>query len=249
MASNRAKLRDEYEDALFKMLLHDVAEQEGMALLDELQTLDDPSDSKPSELALKRFSKQLDIELRKQSRAERKQVALTAVRTMVISLVAILTVFLTAMTTVSAFRTRVMNIWMDIRPEYTAFQLRGSDSTEGGSMSVNWTNAYVPTYIPEGYEVSSFSYNDGFKRIVFENASTQTFILYTEMDEASNLVVDTENADRFEEIILNGQSGTLVVKNSLITIVWEQGGRLFMIKTQTEVRTAIKMAEGVKFIK
>ena len=116
-------------------------------------------------------------------------------------------------------------------------------------MSVNWTNAYVPTYIPEGYEVSSFSYNDGFKRIVFENASTQTFILYTEMDEASNLVVDTENADRFEEIILNGQSGTLVVKNSLITIVWEQGGRLFMIKTQTEVRTAIKMAEGVKFIK
>ena len=249
MASNRAKLRDEYEDALFKMLLHDVAEHQGKALLEEQQAIVDTPDSKPSELALKRFSKQLDTELRKQRKVARKQVALAAVRAMAICLVAVLTVFLTAMTTVSAFRTRVMNIWMDIRPEYTAFQLRSGDSTEGGSMVVNWSNAYVPTYIPEGYEVGSFSFNEGLKRIVLEDASSQTFILYTELDEASNLVVDTENADRFEEISLNGQTGTLVVKNNLITIVWEQEGRLFMIQAQADEGTAVKMAEGVKLIK
>lgn len=249
MTSNRDKLREEYEDALFKMLMHDAAEHEGKAQLDELQSMDQSSDSKPSELALKRFSKQLDIELRKKRRAERKQRALVAIRTLAISLVAVLVVFFTAMTTVSAFRTRLMNLWVDIRPEYTAFQLRGSDSTEGGSMVVNWSNVYAPTYIPKGYEVSSFSFNEGLKRIVFENASTQTFILYTESDEYNNLAVDTENADRFEEISINGNNGMLVVKDSLVTIVWEQGGRLFMIKTQNDVDTAIRMAEGVKFIK
>ena len=249
MASNQAKLREEYEDALFKMILHDAAEHEGKALLEGQQAIVDTPDSMPSELALKRFSKQLDTELRKQRKVARKQVALAAVRAMAICLVAVLTVFLTAMTTVSAFRTRVMNIWMDIRPEYTAFQLRSGDSTEGGSMIVNWSNAYVPTYIPEGYEVSSFSFNEGLKRIVLENANTQTFILYTELDEASNLVVDTKNADRFEEISLKGQTGTLVVKNNLVTIVWEQGGRLFMIQAQADEGTAVKMAEGVKFLK
>jgi hypothetical protein len=249
MTSNRDKLREEYEDALFKMLMHDAAEHEGKAHLDELQSMEDSSDLKPSELALKRISKQLNSELRKQRRAERRQLALAAMRTMAISLVAVLAVFFTAMTTVSAFRTRVMNIWVDIRPEYTVFQLRGSDSTEGGSMVVNWSNVYAPTYIPKGYEVSSFSFNEGFKRIVFENASTQTFILFTESDEYNNLVVDTENADRLEDISIKGQSGTLVVKDNLVTLVWEQGGRLFMIKSQSDVETAIKMAEGVKFLK
>ena len=249
MASNRDKLREEYEDALLKMLMHDAAEYEGKAFLEEMQSLEGSSDSKPSELALKRFSKQLDMELRKQRQTERKRIAFIALRTIAISLVAIFVVFFTAMTTVSAFRTRVLNIWMDIRPEYTAFQLRGGDSTEGGSMIVNWINAYVPTYIPEGYEVSSFSYSEGFKRIVFENTPAQTFILYTELDEASNLVVDTENADRFEEISINGHIGTLVLKNNMVTIVWEQRGRMFMIQAQADVGTVIKMAEGVKFLK
>ncbi|MBS3873697.1 MAG: DUF4367 domain-containing protein [Firmicutes bacterium] len=249
MPSNQAKFREEYEDALFKMLLHDVAEHEGKAILQQMQTMGDSPDSKPSELLLKKFGKQLDIELRKLRQAERKQVAIATVRGLAICLLALLTVFFTAMATVSAFRTRVMNIWMDIRPEYTAFQLRGSESSEGGGMVVNWSNTYVPTYLPEGYEVNSFSFNEGLKRIVFENASTQTFILYTELDEASSMVLDTENADRFEEISMNDQSGTLVVKNNLVTIVWKQEGRLFMIKTQTDIGTAIKVAEGVKFIK
>ena len=116
-------------------------------------------------------------------------------------------------------------------------------------MVVNWSNVYAPTYIPKGYEVSSFSFNEGLKRIVFENVSAQTFILYTESDEYNNLVVDTENADRFEEISINGNNGMLVVKDSLVTIVWEQGGRLFMIKTKNDVDTAIKTAEGVKYLK
>ena len=84
---------------------------------------------------------------------------------------------------------------------------------------------------------------------MFENASTQTFILYTESDEYNNLVVDTENADRFEEISISGKNGKLVEKDSLVTLVWEQGGRLFMIKTQSDVETAVKMAEGVNFLK
>ncbi|WP_006523780.1 DUF4367 domain-containing protein [Desulfoscipio gibsoniae] len=54
------------------------------------------------------------------------------------------------------------------------------------------------------------------------------------------LISKTEN--------INGHEGTLVVKDSLVTIIWEMNNRMFMIRAQTEKDTAIKVAEGVKYI-
>jgi len=251
MRSRRAKLEEEYEAALFRVLLHDAMEQEGKILLEELQVARDFPDTEPPEVALKGFTMRLDHELSKQRRVARQKVALATMRTVATSLVIVLAVFFTAMTTVSAFRTRVMNIWLEIRPEFTTFQLRGRDGDNASvtSMVVNWRDAYVPTYVPTGYEVVSFSFNEGLKRIVFESADEQAFIIYTELDERSDLVVDTENASRFEKVSVNGNNGTLVVKNNLTTIVWEQSGRLFMIQAQTDVAIAVRMAKGVRYIR
>ena len=250
MTSTRAKLQAEYEQALFKVLLHDAAEQEGRALLEELDDAGHSPAHAPSELELKRFGKALDKRQRRQRQAAWQKAALSAARTTAISLLAATAVFVTAMTTVSAFRVRVMNLWMSVQPEYTSFQLRRVDGSQfhHSTIALNLSNDYVPTYVPQGYEVNSFAVNDGLKRIVFENHRTKTFIVYTEMDAASNLVVDTENATRFLEISINGHAGTLVVKNNMVTVIWSIGERMFMLKTQTTVDTAIRMARGVKFV-
>ncbi len=73
-------------------------------------------------------------------------------------------------------------------------------------------------------------------------------ITYTELSEGNKPALDTENASVFETVSINGHEGTVVVKNSLVTIIWTMNDRMFMIRGQTEKDTAVKMAEEVKYI-
>ncbi|WP_368294541.1 DUF4367 domain-containing protein [Dehalobacter sp. TBBPA1] len=68
------------------------------------------------------------------------------------------------------------------------------------------------------------------------------------MTEGSIAQSDTENASVFREISINGHKGTLTEKNSTVTIVWEMEGRIFTVSASTDQETAVKIAEGVKYI-
>lgn len=242
------KLRENYEQALFQLVMHDAAGREGSCLLEENQKLKALAESRPSEEALRKFTEQLDAHLRKKKADARRKQLPRLLRRMAVAAVAICFVFFTAMTTVQAFRVKVMNIWMEIQPEFTIFRLKeDSIGTSGDNLVVNWTNAYVPTYIPEGYTVGSMSINEPAREIVYTRGDSS--IIYTELDASSSPVIDTENASRLETVNINGHTGTLVQKNGVTTIVWDMDGRLFLIQAWTDADTAIKVAEGVKYVK
>jgi hypothetical protein len=230
--------------------MHELAEHEGELYLKESKALRDSREAGPSPEALEKFSKRLDAELKKQRAKTRQLYFPKAMNVAAVAMLAVIIVFFAAMTTVQAFRTRVMNLWLDVRPEYTSFRLRGSTDANDSSIVVNWTNAYVPTYIPEGFIVSTWSYSKAYKRITFENSQDRTsFTLYLELDESDNPVIDTEDASRFEPILINGKDGMLVVKNDVVTIVWEMDSLLFVLQARTSVDMAIRIAEGVRYIK
>lgn len=247
---SRIKLLEEYEDGLMRLVMHELAEHEGELYLKESKALRDSREAGPSPEALEKFSKRLDAELKKQRAKTRQLYFPKAMNVAVVAMLAVVFVFLTAMTTVQAFRTRVMNLWLDVRPEYTSFRLRGSSDANDSSIVVNWTNAYVPTYIPEGFIVSTWSYSMAYKRITFENSQDRTsFTLYLELDESDNPVIDTEDASRFEPILINGKDGMLVMKNDVVSIVWEMDSLLFVLQARTSMDMAIRIAEGVRYIK
>ncbi len=247
MTSARTRLQEEYEDVLFKVLLHGAAEHEGEALLREFQAVEESPDEKLSELALQRFTRKLATELKKRHKTTLQKTVFVAVRTVAISLAVATTLFISVMTTVPSFRVRVMNIWMDIQREHAFFQLGGNDMTNS-SVTVTLTKGFSPTYIPKSYEITAFAFDDAMRRIVWENTGEKSFIIYTEeVGATGNIVVDTTDASRFEAISINSHRGTLLIKNSTVTIVWEQDGRLFTIKTQTDVETTIRVAKGVRF--
>jgi len=248
-SETREKLMEEYEDSLMRLVMHDLAGHEGERYLEESKTLRESPGAGPSQEALDRFGRRLDTELKRQRAKARRPHLLKAINIVAVAMLAVIFVFFAAMTTVQAFRAKVMNLWLDIRPEYTAFKLKGNGDAAEGSMVVNWTNAYVPTYIPEGYEVSSMSYSVGNKTLVFVNDVEEKHIIYRELDESNNPVVDTENASRFEAIRISGRNGTLIEKNGMVTVVWDMDGVLFMVHAQTSVEAAVKIAEGVRYIK
>jgi len=153
--------------------------------------------------------------------------------------------------TVQAFRIDVLNFLISIEPKYTSFQLNDNESAASSkSLVVNWTNAYVPTYIPKGYEVDSISYSDSLKKLALNNKQDETlFIVYSEYDSSNNVEIDTENASLVKTVKINGHHGTLVVKNSIVTVAWEIDNHMFTVQTQVGVDETIKIAENVKFIK
>ncbi len=242
------KLYEEYEDSLFRLVMYETAEKEGKALLEERERLKNDPAFVPSEEAVQRFSSQLDNILKKKKAYALKQKTFKMLNRSAVAMLIVIILLFTTVASVQAIRVKVLNFFMDIQPKYTSYQVNESDNGSiNGGLDVNWTNAYVPTYIPEGYKVDSSLNSETNKKIVFKNQQDM-FIIYSELTEGSIIQLDTENASVFKKISINGKKGTLTEKNSAVTIVWEIEGHIFMVNAWTDQETAVKFAEGVKYI-
>jgi hypothetical protein len=81
----------------------------------------------------------------------------------------VLVILGTIVVTVQAVRVRVLNFLMDIQQEYTSFELKNNNNgSEGGGAAIDWRNAYVPTYIPDGYKISDSTNSELLRRIKFD---------------------------------------------------------------------------------
>lgn len=244
----RKKLYEEYEDSLFRLVMHDVAEKEGQLFLEEAGKLKNDPEYLPSPETVQRFTQQLDAHLKKPKAYARRHRILAALNKVAVAMLITLVILGTTVVTVEAVRVKALNFLMDVQQEYTSFQLQDSSSnSEGSSETVDWHQAYVPTYIPEGYEVSATVQNENYINIEFTDLQG-SLISYMELSADSTPALDTKNASAFEKISINEHEGTIVVKNSLVTVIWSMDERMFMIRGEIEKETAVKMAEGVKYI-
>ncbi len=243
----RQKLYEEYEDSLFKLVMHDAAEKEGQLFLEEKEKLKNDPEFQPSEVAVQKFSRQLNAHLKKPKAYAGRRRIWQALNKAAIAMLIMLVILGATVVTVQAVRVRVLNFLMDIQQEYTSFQLEDTDKEGNTTTAIDWHQAYVPTYIPDGYEVNAISDSEPLKRIEFKSPQG-ALITYMELSEGNKSALDTENASAFEPVSINGHEGTVVVKNSLVTVIWTMSDRIFMIRGQMEKDTAVKMAEGVKYI-
>ena len=244
----REKLYEEYEDSLFKLVINDAAEKEGKLFLEENERLKNDSDFQPTKEVYEKFSQQLDVHLKKKKAYAVRQSISKLLNRSAIAIIIVIILLSTTVANAEAVRVRVLNFFKDIKQEYTSFQLREDEEVDNSrSPVVNWSKAYVPTFIPEGYEVSNTSYGDLVKKIVFKDQQG-SLIIYSQLSEANSPAVDTEDAAVSKPITINGHEGLLVVKNSIVTIVWAIGNNMFTLQADTSEDTAIKIAQGVKYI-
>ncbi|MDD4621439.1 MAG: DUF4367 domain-containing protein [Methanosarcina sp.] len=240
----RKKLYEEYEDSLFILVMNDAAEKEGQVFQEEKEKLKNNPDFQPSPAAIQKFSQQVDTHLKKPKAYARKRRVLSAVNRAAIAMLIMLILGSAAMT-VEAVRVRALNFVMNAEPEYTSFALKENDKR--GEKTVDWHKAYAPTFIPEGYEVNTVSTAELSKSIEFKNKQG-SHISYMELSESSQAQLDTENASAIEAININGHEGKLIVKGSLLTIIWPMNDHMFIIRGNMDKDTAVKIAEGVKYI-
>lgn len=245
--NTRRKLYEAYEDSLFQLVMHDAAEKEGRLLLEEKEKLKKDPEFIPSQDALRNFGKQLDTRRKKTQSYAGKQRLWQALNKAAIALLIMLVILGATVVSVQAVRVKVLNFLMDIQQEYTSFQMKDSSGSKGGGATIDWHQAYIPTYIPDGYEISTARKDERSRVIEFQNPQGAS-ITYMELMQGSKPHVDTENASDLETVSINGFEGTLVAKGSSVTLIWAMNDSMFIISGQIGKDTAVQIAEGVKYV-
>lgn len=246
MANNRAeqlnKINDSYEDRIFSLAMKNIsAEVEGKILYRENMQ---PVIELPPPEAKERFTRLLDKHLKNRRKNMRKG---NLLRKALLIVAAAVAVFAVAMLTVSAFRAQVLNLFMTPEKDYTYVQITDSAPEPSiSSLPVDWKNAYMPTYIPDGYEVTSVTNINNFKSIRFDKDSSALY--YSEFNSTNGMALDTETAPLAKPVSINGYDGTLIQKESKLNITWVMANRLFTIAGNISQEELIKIAESVKYI-
>lgn len=256
MSNNQAdgikKLNEEYEDGLFRLAISDEAEKEGHLLTEENEQLKNDPEYALSQESIDRFERILKAKIKESKKKNKKIHFLKMFNKVAAVMFAVITVFSMTMMTVHAFRVHVLNFLINIKSNYTSFQINDDSKANSNNqrMDINWSNAYVPTYIPNGFEITGTSADEAMKKIIYTGIKDQALnVIYYEYSSSFSIAIDTENASLVKKIYINGNSGTLSVKKDIVTVVWEMDGLIFTVQGQLSSEEAIKLAESVKFKK
>ncbi len=254
MGSNEANIKDKlyenYEDSLWKVLMYEYAEVEGKKFVEENETLKKEDKYKPSPEAVKKFNKKMNAAFRKPKYRNLMKSIWPVVNKAAVFIVMIGVIFSISFTFVSGFRIQVLNLILSLEEKYTLIKLddNGNENIIADNLYVNWHNAYVPTYIPQGYNIYNLTNTLDFKTIDYIN-NEDDVINFCELNASMENTLDTENASLIKNVDINGNEGLLVVKDDKVSIAWSDNIKIFVIHTQLSIEETEKIAESVTYIK
>lgn len=239
------RLEEDYEDSFLRLVMHQYIQVEG----DELERLNNEIKDNPryeiSPEAVKRINKSLDKYYSTKKLQVFTKKSLKILYKVGIVLFAFFGVFIFAYFTVDAFRVQVLNFLVTIDKEYTAVSLGESESNWNIPPEVS--NMYVPSYIPEGYWLDNIINEKTIKIINYINGEGKT-IKFREYNSSTNANFDSEDADIFKSLKINGVNGLFVLKNEMATVSWKYDDRIFAIYAQLSEDEIVHIAESVIFV-
>ena len=235
MDSNKEKLRSDYEDALMRLLMADLAEDEGSRLIEENRILQrDPGSALPQE-EINAFRKAMlrafDEKERAAKRARRKKILLRAAAICLAFTASFSALFFG----VSAFREKVQGIFFQPGEVSTIVRSEDDDTVSNNYVSsVDVPDSLpLPKWMPDGYSLTSYSSLSRCSRFVFSDGGGNEIIaLFLSGEPVST--IDTEDADSVSTVTIDGSTGMLTTKNGLCTLNWYDGDAGGTFRLQAE---------------
>ena len=167
--TNHERLTEQYEDALFALLMDSVAEEEGKQALELNERLKaDPAAEVP-ESARRRCEATIRREFNRKRAKKLGKVTWKVVRRVSVAVMLMVVLLTTAMAASEQFRLGVLNAVINTYDRYTELTFKGEDEVaprdptpEEAEQNEDWTYYYGGgvEWIPEGYEVG----DDGWSR-------------------------------------------------------------------------------------
>lgn len=247
--SRREKLMENYEDALFAILMDKVAEEEGARQREENKRLmDDPEAEVPEEIdaaARQTIRKAFAGQNRKNAyRIVGKIVNRVAVAVLICSLL-----FVTAYAAFPEVQLRTLNLLIQTSDVASRLVLVNTDSIAdtGNKQEEITLCGYVFPKLNRFTMVDRSEDKHG-GWIKFEN--DRDGLVRVDIIKGTAMYIDTENANRIEDIMIQGYSGILVEKENRILLTWSEADHNYNILITCEnlnSNFAIPLAEQIVY--
>ena len=248
--TRREQLQEQYEDALFALLMDDLAATEGQAALEENERLkNDPEYAVPTDVRQRCLKTISRCCAKKTLRRTGKVLCRGFSRVAVIGMICIL-LFTTAFAASPTFRANTLNLVMEIFEDSTAISFSNSNSenssfSEDFNVDVNW--------VPEGYTLVDQSEDSFLSSLRYRSETGDEILINIFKGENGVLNIDTENA-QVEPVTIQGCDGLLVLKDGDAQLAWGNENGPYQVgiiaknsETEEDVQNLLKIAEDLTF--
>lgn len=166
-------------------------------------------------------------------------------------LVVVFTITTVFVANVGAIRAKVLNFMMEETEKYTSVDIKEEPNILKNNPEIippDWKGLYAPTYIPEGFRVTSAKNYEDVTSIVYINDAGQMILFEKFIRKDTNLRVDTEDTNAVP-IEIKGFEGLLTEKNDITKIIWYNDDFLFSLTSKIDKNELMKIAESVELAK
>ena len=215
----------EYNKRVIKNVLEDMCEENDKVYLKEIEEIKNEPRFANTRDTDKKIQKALNDSTKriKKRHCRKKLIRVASVILVLLACVSVATL------SVKGFREKIWEFLTNIgNPSYSLFVSSGDD--DANKLSA-YEGQYIPTWIPDGYEVSQVNNSSYAKAITFKNSDGKT-ISYTEYPNKSNDVqfyIDKESSDSYEVSVVNGKEVIVATKGKKITLVVKESDSIISV--------------------
>lgn len=215
--TRREMLMEQYEDALFALLMDEVAEVEGQKALEENQRLKESGELVIPEEVSQRCQR---VIARKTAEKDFKRFGKgfgrIVTKVAVVALMGML-LFTTAFAASEDFRVKTLNFVMEVFDDRTEIKFVPEDKSSNASSAVPQITA---GWLPEGFELMGESSTERNRQYEFALPDSDRYISVIIMRmENTGVAVDTEGIDAISKQV-QGMDAILVDKENMAQLVW-----------------------------
>lgn len=256
--TRRERLMENYEDALFALMMDEVAYREGQRLLEENKRLNQsPETQIPADMD-KRCLKAIRQTFARQRRRAVGHTAFGAFRNVAAFALAAFIMYGTAYAAVPEVRIKTLNFLIETSDVATRLALDDGTGSWTGTSEKGFTDSAEG--ILRGYQLPKLP--DGFVMVNEGNSPKSAWIRFTNPEGAVIYVsiadaagmsryVDTEDAESIEETQIHGYEGLLAEKGNRVSITWgdtDHNNFVSITCQGLEKGQVVEFAEGIEFV-
>lgn len=263
--NQREQLQEQYEDALFALLVNDMMEAEGKRLLEENERLkQDPSAAVPDEVNA-RCIRTINRAFARKRRRSAGRVTYQIFNKAAMVAVVCAALFVTAFAVSPQLRVNTLNLLIEVSDVATTLTLGDAEEQQdsGGAASTSGEEVLLLGYripeVPEGFSVDyeDTTHSDAF--IQYSKGDETIYFSVSQANSSSTFTVDTEDA-QVTNIQVGGYDGLFIEKiyqfedNETIDsaiAVWgdtDQSTFIYVEGGNVEHSLILDLANGVEYV-
>ena len=254
--TDRKRLLDNYEDALFALMMDELAEQEGQRLLEENERLkQDPAAAIPEDVD-KRCLKTIKRTFARKHHMVVMRLVSAMFRKVAVFAFVVMIMYGTAYAAFPEVRTRTLNLLIEMSDVSVRLTLDESDDSANPGNSVETASGdgilrgYRLPPTPAGFEILTMGSTSMSGWIRYTDNQKKS--IYISISAAENMVRnrDSEDVDPIESIQIHSYDGLIIEKDDRIATTpcdTDRNNFIYVACTGIERNSVIQFAEDIEF--